>query len=87
MVEQNIYTLRRPEQGGHRLVQVTRQVLQSESVRGARTLAVAAQVDCDHTPIVVREPRADPPPGARRGRNSVYEDRERVALLAPAFEG
>ena len=47
---------------------------------GAR--AVAAQVHRDGTPAVLREPRADPPPGARRGRP--HEHGEGLAFIAPA---
>jgi hypothetical protein len=42
VAEQDVYTLLGPEQGSHRLVQVTRQVLQPEAVCGARALTVPA---------------------------------------------
>src|SRR5215216_5698731 len=69
-----------------RIVHVFSEVLDPLAAAYPRARTVPAQVDGDHAPPVLREPRPDPPPGARRGRNPVHEHGERVALLAQAIE-
>ena len=73
VAEQDVHSLPGSGQFQNRFVQVPGDLVEREAMRGPGALAIPAQVYGDRVPIPLHEPRPDPSPGTRRGRDPVYE--------------